>query len=205
MIAGPIAPVRVFSNGRLGTHVPTQVIDAGSPLDPRRYNAEWIDTRHEYAGRDYYVSLRAMAVGRRCVSIFVRARPVEDGDASVHATDMPLDAGMWNSFYERLAIPNRHAIETLCRQIAEALGLGFYAHDLLPDRTNGRVLVAETNFKFDDAVYKQLFAPLRGQLLADESLTTECAVLSAQAFWDEIGGAGAISPAFARQNKRAPG
>jgi hypothetical protein len=186
MITDGVAPARVFSNERAGSHTPTAVIETGAPLDPTRYNTEWIDTRHELGGREYYVALRAMAVGQRCISVFVRARPVQDGDASVHNSDTPLDPMMWNFFYERLVVPNRKTIQTLCERIASVLGLGFYAHDLLPDRTVGELLVCETGFKFDDVSYRQHFWPLRGQLMAEEFLTTEFPIRSAEAFCEQL-------------------
>ena len=101
-VTGAIATFKVFSNYNRGSHAPTYVVAPRLPLDQARYNTEWIDARHEYQGRSYYVALRAMAVGGRCLAVFVRARPVEQGDASVHNTDTPIDADLWNFFAGQL-------------------------------------------------------------------------------------------------------
>ena len=185
-VTGAVATSRVFSNLNMDTHVPAYVVSPRLPLDPTRYNTEWIDTRHEYNGRNYYVMLRAMAVGGRCLAVFVRARPVEQGDASVHTADTPIDAGLLNFFYRTIAIPQMPAIKSLCEKIANVLGLGFFSHDILPERETGRLLVCETGFKFDDYLYRTNLMRLAGQLAADEFLSDRFPAHSAELFADEL-------------------
>ncbi|WP_291572387.1 hypothetical protein [Bradyrhizobium sp.] len=139
--------------------------------------------------------LRAMAVGSRCLSVFVRACPVEQGDASVHNTDTPVGADLWNFFYRTIVIPQMPAIESLCERIANVFGLGFFSHDILPERETGRLLVCETGFKFDDRLYRTHLMQLAGQLAADEFLSDRFPARSAELFADEIRTAlGNISP-----------
>jgi hypothetical protein len=185
-VATAVAPFRVFSNDNMGSHAPTYVVDAGEPLDRSRYNTEWIDTRHEHNGRHYHVALRAMAVGSRCVSIFLRMRPVEQGDASVHNTDTPLDPVLWNALYRRIVVPHTQAILSVCEQIADVLGIGFYAHDILPEHSSGRLLVCETGFKFDDLQYRSHFMPLSGLLVVDDFLSDRFVIKSAECFASEL-------------------
>lgn len=185
-VTGPVAAFKVFSNDNMGSHAPTYLVAPRSPLDQNRYNTEWIDARHEYEGRNYYVALRAMAVGHRCLSVFVRARPVEQGDASVHNTDTPVDADLWNFFYRTIVIPQMPAIELLCEKIANVLKLGFFSHDLLPERETGRLLVCETGFKFDDYLYRTHLMPLAGQLAAAEFLSERFPARSAELFAGEL-------------------
>lgn len=186
LVSAAVAPFKVFSNDNVGSHAPIYVVDAGAPLDRGRYNTEWIDTRHEHNGRDYYVALRAMAVGRRCASIFLRLRPIDQVDTSVHNTDTPLDAELWNALYRRIVVPQTKAIETVCGQISDVLGLGFYSHDILPERLSGRLLVCETGFKFDDFLFRSHLMALSGQLVIDDFLSDRFPTKSAEYFADEL-------------------
>jgi hypothetical protein len=186
LVSAAVAPCKVFSNDNMGSHAPIYVVDTGAPLDRSRYNTEWIDTRHEHNGRDYYVALRAMAVGRRCASIFLRLRPMDHGDVSVHNTDTPIDAELWNALYQRIVVPQTKAIQSICGQISEVLGLGFYSHDILPERLTGRLLVCETGFKFDDYLFRSHMRPLSGQLVVDDFLSDRFPTKSAECFADEL-------------------
>jgi hypothetical protein len=181
-----VAPFEVLSNERQATHAPVVVINPGDRLIPNRYNAELIDTRHEFSGKRYYVALRAMCVGRRCLSIFIRARSVEQRDPSVHSTDTPVNAALLNFLYERIVVPRSAAISSLCVGIAEALGLGFYSHDILPERSTERVLLCETGFKFYDNLYREHVWPLRGQLINDDYLSDDFPHRSAECFAAEL-------------------
>ena len=127
-----------------------------------------------------------MAVGPHCISIFLRLRPVEQGSASVHNTDTPLDAGLWNTMYERIVVPQAEKIRVLCKQISDGLGFAFYAHDILPERDTGRLLVCESGFKFDDPLFRSHFMPLRGQLMVDDFLSDVFPKKSAEAFAIEL-------------------
>jgi hypothetical protein len=186
LVSTTLAPFKVFSNENMGSHAPAHIVNVGKTLDGSRYNTEWIDTRHNYNGRDYYVVLRAMAVGSRCTSILLRMRPVDDGDASVHNTDTPLNASLWNDLYQRIVVPQSGAIQTICEQIANILGLGFFSHDILPEQHSSRLLVCETGFKFDDYLYRSHFMPLSGKLVADDFLSERFVKKSAECFASEL-------------------
>jgi hypothetical protein len=185
-VSAAVAPFKVFSNENIGSHAPTYMVEARLPLDRSRYNTEWIDTRHEHNGQSYYIALRAMAVGSRCVSIFLRARPADQGDASVHNTDTPIDAELWNALYQRIVIPQTQAFESLCEQIANVLGIGFFSHDILPESSSGRLLVCETGFKFDDYLFRSHLMSLSGQLVADDFLSDRFPIRSAEFFAGEL-------------------
>jgi len=181
-----VAPFKVFSNEKQASHAPVVVVNPGERLLPNRYDTEWIDTIHDFMSKRYYVVLRAMCVGPHCLSIFVRARPVVQRDASVHNTDTPLDAALLNFLYEQVVVPRSVAIASLCAGVAGALGLGFYAHDILPERSTGRVLLCETNFKFYDDLYRQHIWPLRDQLINDDYLSDDFPQRSAECFAAEL-------------------
>jgi hypothetical protein len=186
LASAAVAPFKVFSNDNMGSHAPIYLADAGTSLDQSRYNTEWIDTRYEYNGRYYYVALRAMAVGRHCVSIFLRLRPTNQNDASVHNTDTPLDAELWNALYQRIVVPQTTAIQSICRRISDVLGLGFYSHDILPEQSSNRLLVCETGFKFDDHIYRTHLRALSGRLLDEDFLSDRFPTKSAECFADEL-------------------
>ncbi|THD65084.1 MAG: hypothetical protein E7813_15995 [Bradyrhizobium sp.] len=186
MVSQSVAAFRVFSNEIAGTQAPTSVVEAGRSLDQKRYNTELIDTVHEHRGQRYFVVLRVMAVGPHCISIYLRLRPVEQGSASVHSTDTPLDAGLWNTMYERLVTPQAEKIRVICRQISDGLGFAFYSHDILPERDTGRLLVCETGFKFNDSSTRSHMMPLRGQLVFDDFLSDILPRKSAEAFAIEL-------------------
>lgn len=158
----PTASEPLFSNLVVGTYQPVQLIETGATTDPERYNTRFIDTRHSFRGHDYhdyYVSLRAMCVGTELISLLVRTRPVSEQDPSVHDQDTPLDGDLLNSLYFEIALPRQAAVETICSRLGQRLGLGFYAHDLLPERETGRTFVCESNLKFDEGTLRAHLAP----------------------------------------------
>jgi hypothetical protein len=161
---------KIFSNTTLGTKCATYVLSEHDRLDEDRYNARFIDTTFGHRGQRYYVSLRAMCVGKEVIGVFVRARTVEEADASVHTGDTPVDSELLNAIYREVAEPRLPAIAGICFKIGQALGPGFYAHDLLPESGSDRVLVSESGFKFDDKVYRTRVEPLQGQLLFETGL-----------------------------------
>jgi hypothetical protein len=85
-------------------------------------------------------------------------------------------------------------MESLCEKIANVFGLGFFSHDILPERETGRLLVCETGFKFDDRLYRAHLMPLAGQLAADEVLSDRFPVHSAELFAGELKAALGNSP-----------
>jgi hypothetical protein len=154
------ASVRVFSNDNCSTDAAVCVVDAECDLNQERYNTEFIDTTHLYEGRYYYVFLRAMCVGRSCASIYVSARPIDDGSPSVRERLSPIDAGLLNDLHRRIVVPRKARIDEICRAIGARLGPAFYSHDLLPSNSTQDIYVCETGFKFDDVAIRSRLAPL---------------------------------------------
>jgi hypothetical protein len=179
---------KVFSNIRIGSHEPTEILEPGRQVDPKRYNTVFINTAHKFRDRSYYASIRALAVSSNLFCAYIRLRPA-GAEASVHAADTPLDADLISYFHETLVTANRQKLIELCRQLGGALGRGFYAHDILPCSETGRLYVCESNFKFDDATYRDHLWPISSDLpvlsehytgtimdLAAKTLIEECFV-----------------------------
>jgi len=163
--AAEVTTSKVFSNAPIGTHAATAIIEVGRPLDVDRYNTCFIDTAHDYKGKSYYVSLRALAVTGTMISAYVRLRPTGEAEASVHASDTPKDdPHLIAHFHELLVETNRPQLIKLCEQIGDVLGPGFYAHDILPSRETGELYVCETGFKFDDGSYREALWPISSDL-----------------------------------------
>ena len=159
-ITAAVAGEAVFSNETAGSGASIRLLRAGEALDDGRYNTAYVDTVHQIAGTDYHVCLRALAVGGDCISAFARARPVADGDASVHAKNTPVDAALMNHLDEQVVRPNLPKIREICADIGRVQGLGCYVHDILPCRTSGQLLVCESGLKFDDRTIRQRMAPI---------------------------------------------
>jgi hypothetical protein len=183
LVRGNAALFEIFSNENYATHTPVFIHEAGAELDLKRYNTAYIDTTHYYNGEIYYVVLRAMCVGAKCTTIYLRVRPVSQGDPSVHATDTPIDAGLLNHFHEYIVIPRGAAIMKLCERIGRQLGLAFFAHDILPCNTSEELYVCETNFKFDLWHNQSHLAPLGDRVPYNDHVGA--AKRSAHAFVDE--------------------
>lgn len=193
LLNGATAPSRIFSNANVGTQEPVAVIEPGQATDLNRYNTAYIDTVHSFRGKSFHVCLRAMCVGAVCVSLLVRARPVEDGSVSVHSRNTPVDSALLNHFYQTIAIPRRRGIEDICATIAAHLGIGFYAHDLLPEAGSDRVFVCETGFKMNDRTLHTHLLPLRADLAFGDSLFGAEIARTADAFVAEARRAGMLS------------
>jgi hypothetical protein len=157
----------VFSNAPVGSG---ETVRVTATPDPAQYNVEFVDTTQTFEGVDYYVCLRAMAVGPLLGATFVRARPVSEGTASVHIANTPPNPKLLNFLYATVAAPRQAAIVAICRAAGTRLGLGFYAHDLLPPRGRDDVLLCETGFKFDDFSARDYLGHLRADLVASEHL-----------------------------------
>lgn len=172
---------RIFSNTMIGSGDKIIVSDDLHSLEEGRFNTEFIDTVHSVFGRNYYVSLRAMCVGKYCVNIYVRARPEDDGDASVHTGDTPTDPRVLNALYAMIVLPNQAKIAEICLKIGGVLGLGFYSHDILPTRA-GELFVCETGFKFDDRAMRTRLSDYRDKVTFATSLDCLETEQAAQAF-----------------------
>jgi hypothetical protein len=177
------AAFEVFSNENAATHATAFVQDPGAELDVNRYNTAYIDTTHYYAGQIYYVALRAMSVGAKCTAIYVRARPINDGDPSVHSTDTPLNIELLNHLHREIVTPRKNAIINLCEAIGTRLGLAFFAHDILPCNTSKSLYVCETNFKFDDTTLRNHLALLGDRIPFNDHVAG--AIRSSHAFVEE--------------------
>ncbi len=164
MVTAADAPV--FSNAVADSGQTVQVVESGASLDPSRYNTEFIDTRIEYGGKDYYSTVRVMCIGAKITHAFVRARDAAQNDPSVHTKDTPVDARMINELHERLIGVTWDDLSDIARRVSDALGPGFYAHDVLVERGSGRVLVCETGFKFDNNQYARAVEPIHHLLPA---------------------------------------
>jgi hypothetical protein len=160
---------RVFSMERVGTNRPVIVVEGGQPIEPARLNTEFIDTSQEYLGKRYYICLRAMCVGPKPYAIIVRAAEVGE-NPSVRSIYTKLNPGLLNFLYEKVVVDRRVQIERICTDVAKLLGIGFYAHDLLPDSGSNKVFLCESGFKFEDTATREHFAPIAGELK----------------FWDDI-------------------
>jgi hypothetical protein len=177
------ARFEVFSNENAASHAAAFVHDTGAELDLQRYNTAYIDTTQYYAGQVYYVVVRAMSVGTKCVSITVRARATSEGDPSVHGTDTPLDVGLLNHLYEKIVLPRKKAIIDVCEAIGTRLGLAFYSHDILPCNASDHLYVCETGFKFDNSDTRTHLAPLADSIPFNDHVAA--AIRSSHAFVGE--------------------
>lgn len=182
MVKSEMSTAKIFSNEAIGSHKPVVVYDVGEPLDDDRYNTTFINTVREYGGKEYYVCLRALAVSDKLVSVYLRARPTEDGDPSVHSRDTPVDAPLINHLYREVATPNIPRIEDLCHRLGRALGPGFYVHDILPCAETGRILVCESGFKFNDGTLRKHLFSIGQELPFSDLFTDEEVQRVADAF-----------------------
>ncbi len=129
-----------------------------------KHNVQFIDTRQTVADRDYFICLRAMAVGAECISCFVRAKDAQAGDPVVHNSDTPKDPLMLNELHERLVRPNWRAFVEICRKVEAAIGFGMFAIDILPCRATGNFYVCEVNIKLEEFGMRSILNLVRPQL-----------------------------------------
>jgi hypothetical protein len=155
----------IFSNAAVGSGADVSV---GTTYDAAKYNTEFVDTMQTFEGRDYYVSIRAMAVGEVLTSTIIRARAITEGSASVHTSNTPADPRLLNFLYAKVISPRMHSIVDVCRKAGARLGLGFYAHDLLPPRGSSSVLLCESGFKFDDYSPRDYIGHIARDLIAND-------------------------------------
>ena len=144
---------KIFSNARFSSHEKVYLHDSIDEADVNRYNTEFIDTKVEYRRTKFFTTIRLMCIGSTIVQIYCRAADVENGNPSVHSADTPHDSGLMRHLCDKLVIPNVFQFQNIAKNIENALGPGFYAHDLLIDQISGDILVSETGFKFYDTVY----------------------------------------------------
>ncbi len=157
----------VFSNEIRSSAANVVVINAEEALEGR-YNTEFIDTRISYQCVEYYTCLRLMCLNGTLLDTLVRALPVEMGP-NVRARNMPVDAAMMRFMQEHLVTRNLAALGDLARRVADILGDGFYAHDVLVERETNRILIAEPGWKIHDFTFSRHFHAIR-HLLPDNKL-----------------------------------
>lgn len=174
--------VPVFSNANLGSGKDVSVLPGASALDGARYNTQYINTEIPYGGRRYHVCLRALAVGQELISVYVRARDVAEGSASVHNADTPLDAGLIRHINDTLMQPRMTEIQSICERAGALLGLGFYVHDILPCQETGGLYVCESGIKLGDAKYRRCMQPIANQMPDQRLFSKEEAQDAARAF-----------------------
>lgn len=163
-VAGPVAERSIFSNENAGSHMPVMLVEPGHALDQSRYNTEFIPTIQTFRGKSYHVALRTKCVGRLCTAILVRARSTKHGSPSVHNSNTPIKPDLLNHLYTHVVEPRKREIIAISEKIGSRLGLGFYAHDILPDNRSNRIFLCETGYKFDDAKLRERLAPIAAGL-----------------------------------------
>lgn len=166
----------VFSNETRSSGAETSVRGVGERLDVERYNTAFVDTVRRIDGEDYYITVRALAVGGTCVGLYAGARPTHQGQAGVHLLDTPRDKKLLERLHTDIIAARQTELEALCRQIGAVLGLGFFAHDILPCAATGRFLVCESGIKFNNREPLQVFAGIGEDLAmyADMFSGEEC-------------------------------
>jgi hypothetical protein len=150
-----------FSTEMSGSNKPAFLVDS-SAVDPRRHNTEFIETRREFRGEHFYISLRAAAVGQTMVAAWPRLRAASDGPV-VHTKDTPLNPEAIEHFYRELVVDRTESLTEICRRIGAALGLGIFAHDILP-AIDGAYYVCETGFKYDNFEVRDHLLPIVTEL-----------------------------------------
>jgi hypothetical protein len=155
-----IATKTVFSNHNASTGAQVSVLPTLSVLDSERYNTEFIDTRVKIAGEYYHTAIRLMCIGGAVTHSYVRARNVQDENPSVHAKNTAIDANLLNTLHAALIEPRKHELSELAAKISQALGLGFYSHDILIDSKTTEIYLAEVGFKFDDRIFLSRMSPV---------------------------------------------
>lgn len=140
----------VFSNEVSNAHVPIQILEETEALDAERYNTEYVNCRHEYNGEQWHICIRAMAIGEQVLFSWIRAGQ----ELNVRTRGTPVDAEMLSHFHRKLIKPNTEQIQSIAKGVKNALGVGLYAHDILPCAETGRLFLCETNFKFYEGLYR---------------------------------------------------
>ena len=144
----------VFSNAMEESGAFAFTAKKQSGLDSSRHNTEFVDTRVLHAGVEYFTTVRLMCINNIITHQFTRARPSSEGNPSVHAKDTPRDADLVNALHHEVCKTAGAQFQKIANQIFDAFGPGFYSHDVLVDRSDGRVFVCETGYKFDDMAYQ---------------------------------------------------
>lgn len=149
----PDASDTVFSNARYGSNKKAKRIEAGAKINRARFNTRFIDTSVEFMGRCYFTSVRLVCVNDALIHAFPRARGVDEGNPSVHASNTPLNPALIEFLQSEIVNPYWDVLGRLGRDLARALGRGFYVHDLLIERSSHRIYVCESGFKLEPTAF----------------------------------------------------
>jgi hypothetical protein len=152
--------------------------------DDARIRTEFVDTVVTFEDHRYYTTVRLICVDDIVLHAYPRARNVDEGSASVHASDTPLNPALIEHLHETLVATRAEDFSRVARLLFGVLGHGFYAHDLLIDRNDGSISVCESGFKFDDRAYHGRLKPISADIPSQAVLfpVGEFARLSARAF-----------------------
>ena len=148
----------VFSNANARSAAPAFVVTAGHG-EPSRYNTRFIDTTVDVGRRRYFTALRLLCVGSTLIHAYVRARPASE-EPSVHTTNTPQDPELLETLQHLLVFNNSSKLIDLARKLGDALGPGFYGHDVLVERGTSRLFVCETGWKFEAFSFAARMAPI---------------------------------------------
>lgn len=145
----------VFSNELDSTAASSFVTTADQANDESRFNAQFLDTRMPYKGREYYTTMRLMCINDQITHTMMRARDAAEGNASVHSANTPQDVDLINQLWQTTLEKYETQFRQIARQVFEAFGDGFYAHDTLIDHATQTAYICETGYKFNDRAYQR--------------------------------------------------
>lgn len=164
LVAEKSGRVKVFSNANCASGADVQVLEPHEELDRSRYNTEFIDTRIKFRGVEYYTCVRVMTVGPNIVHAYCRARPVSENSASVHNQDTPLDPELIEHLQKVKVEPFMEDFSRIALLNDKALGLGFFALDIVVSSENDRAFLVEPGYKFNDPSYVEHLRPIAHEL-----------------------------------------
>lgn len=166
------------SRGTRGT-----VVASASEVPPHCLATEFIDTRQSFEGEEYHTSVRLLAVGSTLVDAWVRAAPAKYGQVTAQSSDTPLNPELIGYLHNKLVVEKMDQLTGLTAKLGQALGLGFYTHDLLYSVTKQCFLVGDTGFRFDDPGYRARLLPISTSLpFLEQHFSQRQIDLSAEAF-----------------------
>ena len=183
----PLSESSGFVRSRAGTRLETFVErgdDGGRFSDDSQIRTAFVDTVIDFENRSYFTTVRLVCVDDIILHAYPRARDVQERNASVHASNTPLNPPLIEFLQEKLVDTKSEELSRVARELFSVLGHGFYAHDLLIDRRDGSVSVCESGFKFYDNAYHDRMEPIAADLPSQAVLfpVEAFARLSAHAF-----------------------
>ena len=166
---------KVFSIGKSGYPNSATIVDTFESAPSGCHNTEFIDTRIEVDGKQYYTSLRLMCIGPSIMKCVIRARDCSENRPEARDRNTPVEPDLIRNIYKLLVVPNYHKLVSLAALVEVAYGPGIYAHDVVLDRVSGDPFICESEFKFYPGTYMRRF---RGLLDSDNRLISTST-------WDE--------------------